>query len=85
MPGIQHIQEDRHYNSQPTKEDIIKAAHFVEVFFYKTKFRVCRRSSTNVTPISKFLLVTTSELIHATVNTYGGSVGIATDYGLDGP
>jgi len=68
MPVIQHIQEDRHYNFQPMKEDITKMAHFFEVFFFKIKFLACRQSGPYVTPISKFLFITTSELIHATVN-----------------
>jgi hypothetical protein len=38
MSGIQHIQEERHCNSQPTSGDIIKVAHFFEVFFLQHKF-----------------------------------------------
>jgi len=37
MPGIPHIQEDHNYNLQPTNDDIIKAAHFFEVFFFTTQ------------------------------------------------
>jgi hypothetical protein len=50
MPWIQHTQEDRQYNLQPTSDDITKVAHFFEVFFYNTKFQECRQ----VASISKF-------------------------------
>ena len=70
MPGIQHIQEDRHYNLQQPNDVVTKAAQFFEVFSpYNTKLQECRQSGTYVSTISKFLLVTTSQLINVTVNT----------------
>ena len=56
-------------NCNPRRKILLKKAHFFEVFFFKRTFGVCRQSRTYVTPISKFLLFITSELIHARVNT----------------